>query len=251
MFQGLRRPSVELVRDRGDAELAPITLPDPEVLRTADGARLISLLRPGEAGGQGIVQFVSARPREGTSAIARDAALIAAGGLGLRVLLLDLAAPGTAHATWLRNRMGDDAMGDWLDVRSGRAADALGGVAPDLRLMQAGSPRLHVSERGAAGPAGGAEVPQIVAAQLLPAFPALREAFDLVVIDSPALERSYDSVLLAPHLDTSILVVEAEATRATVAQNLRDRILAVGGGVAGVVLNKRRFHIPKAIYDWL
>ena len=60
--------------------------------------------------------------------------------------------------------------------------------------------------------------------------------------------RAYDGVMLSPEVDTNLLVVEAERTRSAVAQNLRDRVLDVGGAVAGVVLNKQRHYIPGFIY---
>ena len=43
-------------------------------------------------------------------------------------------------------------------------------------------------------------------------------------------------------------MIEAEETRAAVAANLIERVAASGGKVAGVVLNMRRFHIPRFIY---
>jgi hypothetical protein len=54
--------------------------------------------------------------------------------------------------------------------------------------------------------------------------------------------------MLAPAVDANLLVVEAERTRSAVAQNLRDRILDVGGTISGVVLNKQKFYIPGFIY---
>jgi hypothetical protein len=54
--------------------------------------------------------------------------------------------------------------------------------------------------------------------------------------------------MLAPNVDTTLLVVEAERTRSVVAQNLRDRVLDVGGAIGGVVLNKQRYYIPNFIY---
>jgi Mrp family chromosome partitioning ATPase len=68
------------------------------------------------------------------------------------------------------------------------------------------------------------------------------------VIDSPSIDRSYDGIMLAPAVDANLLVVEAERTRSAVAQNLRDRILDVGGTISGVVLNKQKFYIPGFIY---
>ena len=54
--------------------------------------------------------------------------------------------------------------------------------------------------------------------------------------------------LLAPLADLSVIVIEAEETRAAVAATLIERVAASGGKVAGVVLNMRRFHIPRFIY---
>jgi Mrp family chromosome partitioning ATPase len=79
-------------------------------------------------------------------------------------------------------------------------------------------------------------------------FTALRKDFDLVLIDSPPFERSYDGIVLAADVDTSLLVVEAERTRAAAVGNLRDRIQDMGGHVAGAVLNKRRRHVPDFLF---
>jgi Mrp family chromosome partitioning ATPase len=72
--------------------------------------------------------------------------------------------------------------------------------------------------------------------------------FDVVLVDAPPLTRSWQSVLAAPAVDVTLMVVEAEKTRAPAALNTLDRIAAAGGEVAGIILNRRRFHIPRAIY---
>jgi succinoglycan biosynthesis transport protein ExoP len=71
------------------------------------------------------------------------------------------------------------------------------------------------------------------------------------VIDTPALSRSYTGIMLAPLIDTTAVVVAAESTRASMARNLRDRLAEAGGDTAGVILNKRRFYVPRAAYDRL
>ena len=73
--------------------------------------------------------------------------------------------------------------------------------------------------------------------------------FPVVVIDAPSLQRSSAALLLAPLADLSVLVIEAEETRTAVAANLIERVAASGGRVAGVILNMRRFHIPRFIYS--
>ena len=52
-------------------------------------------------------------------------------------------------------------------------------------------------------------------------------------------------------MDATLLVVSAESTRASAVRTLRDRLAESGGNTAGVILNKRRFHVPQAAYERL
>lgn len=79
----------------------------------------------------------------------------------------------------------------------------------------------------------------------------LAQASDLVVLDSPPLLSSPLAQAMAPTVDGVILMVQAERTRAVIAQAARDVLIACGANILGVVLNKRRYHIPKAVYDRL
>lgn len=79
----------------------------------------------------------------------------------------------------------------------------------------------------------------------------LGERAELVVADTPPLQVSPLSLAMAPTVDGVILLVEAERTRAEVARAARDMLLACGANILGVVLNKRRFHIPRRLYDRL
>jgi hypothetical protein len=74
---------------------------------------------------------------------------------------------------------------------------------------------------------------------------------ELIILDSPAVLASPLALALAPTVDGIILVVEAERTRAAVAEAARDSLRAGGANLLGVVLNKRRYHVPKAIYERL
>ena len=78
-----------------------------------------------------------------------------------------------------------------------------------------------------------------------------RARFDLVLIDSPPLEESSDGLAMVRKADGVVLVMEAEKTRWPVVQKLRDSIMQYGGNVLGVVLNKRRYHVPGWIYKRL
>jgi uncharacterized protein involved in exopolysaccharide biosynthesis/Mrp family chromosome partitioning ATPase len=204
----------------------------PHFLDTGDGDRLVYMLR--NRPGQGtIVQVIASGVGEGVSSLVRDLALVAARTGTTRVLLLDLGAPGDVQIKALLGELG-------TTISQSRQLIA----APrDVVIHRLGQGNLYVSEtRGipSAGPAAWIDL-----------FPALRTDFDLVIIDSPSSDRSHDGIMLAPDLDVTFLVVEAEKTRSAVAQNLRDRILDAGGCIGGVILNKRRFYLPGFIYRYI
>jgi hypothetical protein len=201
----------------------------PRFLALGDGNRLVYMLRQDRASGT-IAQLIAAQPGEGTSSMARDLALVAARTTGVRVLLLDLAPPGNGQIAALRAEFG----------MSISATRPLIGPPAEVLVHQMGAGDLHVSETFRA-PANGI-------AGWASQFPTLRTSFDLVLIDSPATAVAYDGIMLAPDVDTSLLVIEAERTRADVARRLRDSIADVGGAIGGVVMNKRRFHVPGFIY---
>jgi Mrp family chromosome partitioning ATPase len=79
----------------------------------------------------------------------------------------------------------------------------------------------------------------------------LRQRFDLILIDSPPATTSPDGLALSSKVDGIVLVVEAEKTRWPVAESTKNRILSSGGKILGIVLNKRRYHIPDFVYKRL
>lgn len=60
-----------------------------------------------------------------------------------------------------------------------------------------------------------------------------------------------DVIALAGKVDGVVLVVESERTRREVALQYKDRLEKSGAHILGVVLNKRRFHIPEWVYNRL
>jgi protein-tyrosine kinase len=76
----------------------------------------------------------------------------------------------------------------------------------------------------------------------------LKSQWDWVLFDSPPIASCNDSMALACKADGIVLVVQAERTRWEAVQEAQERLQNCGGRVLGVVLNKRRFHIPKWIY---
>jgi len=80
---------------------------------------------------------------------------------------------------------------------------------------------------------------------------SLEGMFDVVVFDSPSLQAASDGVAFAQLSEATILVVAAESTRKEVVENLRDTLTSAGAKIAGVVMNKREFHIPESVYKRL
>lgn len=76
---------------------------------------------------------------------------------------------------------------------------------------------------------------------------ALRERFDYVVYDGHSLIGT-SAAILAREFDGIILVVEAEKTKWEVVQSAREKIEGIDGRLVGVVLNKRKFYIPRFLY---
>jgi hypothetical protein len=148
----------------------------------------------------------------------------------VRVLLLDLVPPGNGQVTALRETCG-------IEIA---VTKPLIGPPAEVLVHRMAFGDLHVSETFRAPPIG--------LVGWTSQFPAMRTSYDLILIDSPSTERSHDGILLGPVVDTTLLVVEAEKTRSAVVQNLRDKFVDTGGQIGGVLLNKRRLHIPGFIY---
>ena len=81
-----------------------------------------------------------------------------------------------------------------------------------------------------------------------PVIDQMKIQADWVLFDSPPLHSYSDSFALARKVDGVVLVVQAEKTRWEVAQESKERLENNGGRILGVVLNKRRFHVPQWLY---
>ena len=80
---------------------------------------------------------------------------------------------------------------------------------------------------------------------------ALRHEYTHIVFDVPALWGNLSGVKLASAMEGVIIVVEAEKTRWEVARHSQERLLEARATVLGIVLNKRRFHMPEWLYKTL
>jgi Mrp family chromosome partitioning ATPase len=76
----------------------------------------------------------------------------------------------------------------------------------------------------------------------------LRDEFDFVLLDTPAIHSYGDAALLAQVTDGIILVVGSHTTRREPARMAKESMEAAGVPILGAVLNKRTFPMPEVIY---
>lgn len=76
----------------------------------------------------------------------------------------------------------------------------------------------------------------------------LRKHFELTVIGGDSLLMGGASLAFSDLVDGTVLVAEAERTRAPVMQKTKRLVEENGGKVVGAVLNRREFHVPGWIY---
>ncbi len=217
------------------------------LLSRRDATQLHYLIERAATPAPKLIQFIAASPGDGTSTIARDFAehSAAIAEQPERVLLLDLGGSYRDQAAHFRKRntLHEPMAGEPLAL-----PHVFGGGRVSFHAV--GENGFLVSTRMDADRQ--AAKPEATTETTARAFWAtLRERFDYVVIDSPAMSHSFDGMVIAEAADASILVISAEKTRAPVAERLRDQILEAGGLIVGTILNRRRFYIPKILYRLL
>ncbi|MEY3219308.1 MAG: hypothetical protein RIT27_665 [Pseudomonadota bacterium] len=198
--------------------------------------RSLSALLPNKRHWGRSIQFIASRQGEGTSVICREFAKVLARRLDMSVLLIDADPQGEqlAHFDIARSTGWKDVVFDNNPVQH--------------TLNQIAHSKLFVTQMAMPGES----VTRIVHAPEIEAIlEELKRQFDFIVIDTLPGTISVDGLTLSHKVDGVILVVEAESTRWQIVQQTKENIEIRGGNVLGVILNKRRFYIPKFIYDRL
>ncbi len=183
------------------------------------------------------LQFIGSQRGEGVSTVAREFAITAAKRLGKKVLILDAACHNPVQHLYFEISH----KYSWKEVLSN-------GDLVESACYHAGVTNLYLAPIFADTAAKQQAYLEQANTEL---FNELKKEFDLIVVDSAPASVSAESMTMARNVDGLILVIEAERTRWQVAANARDTIQKNGGKVCGVVLNKRRYHIPDKIYKWL
>jgi len=185
-----------------------------------------------------IIQFLGCQDKEGVSTIAREFAVLMAREFKKTTLLLDAG-------------MSENTQHSQLGIEPAiYLEDLMMSKDPvDKALYQVGNSSLFYSKLLHSARAH----PQLLitdGAEHL--FKRVSKNFDYVIIDSPPASTNFAiSLSSAPVVSGVVLVLEAEKTRWPVVENVKARIIKNEGKLLGIVLNKRRYHLPNFIYNRL
>ncbi len=225
-----RAPAQTAPRRRPLVRVAPEAVPgDPaeyERLKVALGLAVRET-------GANTVLLVASQRGEGVSTVAVALALSMAAAARRGVLVVEADRRGPAPAAWR-----DPAPAPGLPELMAGAA------GPDEAVLASSVPRLFFLERGAGRLDLSHAHTQARWGQLLG---ELARAFDWVVVDGGSFEASPDTALMAASVGAVVLVAEAERTPVALVQQTAARLQAAGARLAGVVLNRRRRHVPRFV----
>ena len=221
---------------------------------TSEMAALWAALGPAPAHRGRVVQFAAANTGEGVSTVAREYARLAAVRARKPVWLVDadLAQQGQMEAVTGQperfGRAGKAAVatpdGSIFVVVTPRVLDREGRPVHPARLVTARpflGGRLWTTRFAGESLRSGQRAEIVADARY---WDALRRHADTVVIDAPAADRSDAAITLAPFADATVLVVAAGSTAVGEPLILRDELEAVGGRIAGVVVNRSTYQPP-------
>jgi protein-tyrosine kinase len=79
----------------------------------------------------------------------------------------------------------------------------------------------------------------------------LKEMYDLILMDVPAFFKGPEARVMCRVADDIIVVIEADGSRKHMVHQMVDDLQSDDASILGVVLNKRRLHIPSWIYHRL
>jgi protein-tyrosine kinase len=205
--------------------IAEINLNAPGDLPVIDLIELYASIEYGLSGDGGrVVQFVSATSGFGSEQIALEMAWAVTKALGKRILLVNCA---RFACNRLPERSHRDSVVQLATVENGMVKVAgQEFYLADLRNGLTGTGPLTSLD----------DVDEEV--------DKLRGFFDMIVMLAPAADADPLGIVMARHVDGSVIVIEAEQTRRAAAIRLREVLSRSGNPVVGAVLNNRRNYIP-------
>lgn len=207
-------------------EVPPAFLRDIE--RTAENIKLLTYEE-----GQKIIGFASAQPQEGTSTLLAMIGYVLANQQS-KVLMLDTQ---SRHPSLHRT------FGKALQPG---LSEALRGESPFEKVFQRISDsELHLVTAGS--PLAEDKMTQKLAKTLA----TNRSKFDWIFLDLPPLVSYTEGLALSTLCDGVILVVGANQTRREIIETAIDQLQRSNTNLLGCVLNRRRFYLPRGVYQRL
>jgi Mrp family chromosome partitioning ATPase len=216
---------------RGRGQLARIPVRDDEMLSLF---RALQTMMPQKS--HWTLGIISTLPGEGVSTVARGLARVVAQTPGARVLICDIANDPNSRVRGMRDQTSATraSVGDarsriefsWLPGNQ-IAVGALGDTGSSMNAITADAESLRSMVSSASA------------------------GFELVILDLPPVSGGVIGPSFAKAVDGVLLVVEAERTRAHSVRASQKTLNMYGANVLGVVLNKRRLHIPYFMYRHL
>jgi capsular exopolysaccharide synthesis family protein len=80
-------------------------------------------------------------------------------------------------------------------------------------------------------------------------IPALKEAFDYVIVDTAPLGQVIDCAVMAPYLDGVAMVIDSTNNSYKLERKIKHQIEKSGGKVLGAVLNQVDFSLQRGYYS--
>ncbi len=207
-----------------------------------------------------VLHLTSPTAGEGVSTVARELACAAAAIPFCRPLLLDFnygkggqgavlgeALPGVVSGYMARGTVEVAAIAAGSSVFYAAEFDMESFDAFTFNAAAAGGRVPLLTNEGPAGEGPANEAPPERSRTIADLYASLCEAYNLIVVDCPPVEESPYFVPLAHDMPDVILVVRAEQTRISVVMRAKDEIPALGGRLAGIVMNQRRSYVPRFI----
>jgi Mrp family chromosome partitioning ATPase len=171
--------------------------------------------------------IISTQSGEGVSTIANGLARVVARNSKARVLICDVA--GIQAARSERRR---------LQSNTRASVDGAGN-----RIEFSWLPGSQIAV-GTLGDASGSGALTTDASSVRTMVNTVSANFELVILDLPPVSDGVIGPSLTKAVDGVLLVVEAERTRTDSVRATQKALQMHGGKVLGVVLNKRRYHVP-------
>lgn len=180
------------------------------------------------------MMITSCAPKEGKTVTAINIAYAMVVEAGKKVLLID----GSPKAPRIHKL---------FEVEKGPGFTELvnGEVEPSKAIQKSLTEDLDILSYGSL-PLG--KLTNYSPAKLKSIFTAIGSEYDQVIFDGPASFGGLDSCVISSAFDGVVMVVECEKTRWEVFQNYKERLNEAGANIIGVVMNKRKYYIPKGIY---